>query len=322
MDFLTVLKIILLAIVEGITEWLPVSSTGHLIVLESLLDIETSLGENGAEVWEFFLVIIQLFAVLAVVVVFFKELWPWQRKKSKEERKEIYWTWLYILIACVPAAILGLLLDDFLDSYLYNFITVSITLIVYGAAFILVELWLRKTGKEPKINSLKDFTWKTALIIGAAQVLALIPGTSRSGVTIIAALLIGVNRETSAKFSFYVSIPVMAGASLVKGVKIIAIEGVSISGAQWGYIAIGCAVAFLVSLLAVSWLTRFVRRHTFIGFGIYRIALGILLIILYFTVPSLSGEVSVNAMYAVSESLRYIPKVDPKTLLAYKAFCS
>ncbi len=282
-DPITLLKVILLAIVEGITEWLPISSTGHMIVLEELLDIKGSLGPNGDAVWDFFMVVIQLFAVLAVVVVFFKELWPWLPKRTREERKEIYWTWLYIVIGCLPAGIFGILLDDLLDQYLYNFITVSITLIVYGAAFILLELYLRKSGKKPHISSLRDFTWKTALIIGIAQVLSLIPGTSRSGVTILAALLIGVNRETSAKFSFYVSIPVMAGASLIKGIDFFG-GGYTMDASQMVYVAVGCLVAFLVSLLAVKWLTGFVKKHTFMGFGIYRIALGVVLIILFCTV--------------------------------------
>ena len=210
-NWLTFLKVILFGIVEGITEWLPISSTGHMIILEEALGMESAFGPNGSAFWEFFLVFIQFGAILAVIAVFFKELWPWTRSKTPDDRKKIYWTWLYILIACLPAAVVGLFLDDFLDTYLYNFITVSVTLIIYGLAFIVIELFLRKAKKEPLINDLSAFTWKTALIIGAAQILSLIPGTSRSGVTILAALLIGCNRETSAKFSFYVSIPIMIG---------------------------------------------------------------------------------------------------------------
>ncbi len=288
-NWLTFLKVILFGIVEGITEWLPISSTGHMIILEEALDMKEAFGSGGAAFWDFFLVFIQFGAILAVIAYFFKELWPWGKSKGKEERKAIYWTWLYIIIACLPAAVIGVFLDDFLDKYLYNFITVSVTLIVYGLAFIAVEMTLRRLGKKARIQSIGDFTWKTALIIGLAQVLALIPGTSRSGVTIIAALLIGCSRETSAKFSFYVSIPIMIGASLFKGVKFFA-DGNSMDGSQIVYLFVGAAVAFAVSFFAIKWLTSFVKNHTFVGFGYYRIALGIVLIVLFCSIPSLRSD--------------------------------
>ncbi len=306
-DWITFLKVILFGIVEGITEWLPISSTGHMILLEEALGMKTAFGTNGEAFWEFFLVFIQLGAILAVIAYFFRELWPWSKKKGPEERRETYWTWLYILIACVPAGVIGILLDDLLDQYLYNFITVSVTLIVYGLAFIVVELLLRKSGREPKIASLRDFTWKTALIIGFAQVLALIPGTSRSGVTIIAALLIGCSREASAKFSFYVSIPVMVGASLFKGAKFFIVGG-TMDVYQVIYLLIGAAVAFLVSLLAIRFLVGFVRRHTFIGFGYYRIALGIVLVILFVSIPSLNDGL-MAVLPPLGEMVNVIPSL-------------
>lgn len=302
-NWLTFLKVILFGIVEGITEWLPISSTGHMIILEEALGMESAFGPNGSAFWEFFLVFIQFGAILAVIAVFFKELWPWTRSKTPDDRKKIYWTWLYIVIACLPAAVVGLFLDDLLDTYLYNFITVSVTLIIYGLAFIVIELFLRKAKKEPLINDLSAFTWKTALIIGAAQILSLIPGTSRSGVTILAALLIGCNRETSAKFSFYVSIPIMIGASLFKGFKFF-YEGNSMDGSQITYLLVGAVVAFGISLLAIKWLTSFVKNHTFIGFGYYRIALGVLLIVLYLSIPSLRGGEALAAVLPWAQEIK------------------
>lgn len=286
MDFITVLKIILIGIVEGITEWLPVSSTGHMIIFENLLGLEAEL---GASYWSLFLVVIQFGAILAVILTFFKALWPFGKKKTSEEKKEIWRTWLLILVACVPAAVIGVFLDDLLDQYLYNFITVSITLIVYGIFFIVLEIFFKKTDRSFNKEDIKDMTVKTALIIGLAQVLALIPGTSRSGVTILAGMMIGCSRSLSTKFSFFVSIPIMLGASLFKVVKYFA-GGESMTGAQVGYLLIGMAVAFGVSLLCIKLLQDFVKKHTFIGFGYYRIALGIVLIILFVTVLKDSGS--------------------------------
>lgn len=285
MDFLTVLKIILIGIVEGITEWLPVSSTGHMIILEELLGLQDQLGESY---WSMFLVVIQFGAILAVIVTFFKALWPFGKSKSPEEKKEVWRTWLLIIIACLPAAVVGVFLDDLLDKYLYNFITVSITLIVYGVFFIVLELLFKKTGRGFDKDEVKDMTWKTALIIGLAQMLALIPGTSRSGITILAAMLIGCSRGLSTKFSFLVSIPIMLGASAFKVGKYF-IDGNTFTGAQIGYLLIGMAVAFIVSIFCIKLLQGFVKNHTFIGFGVYRIALGVVLIILFVTVLKDSG---------------------------------
>lgn len=275
--FINFLKVILMGIIEGITEWLPISSTGHMIILEQWIGLEGAMGE---ELWEFFLVFIQLGAILAVIVNFFTRLWPFGKKKSRREKKEIWYIWLNIVIACIPAAIIGYFTDDWLNDHLYNFITVSITLIFYGIAFIAIETIFKKKKVNFDITDVKQMSWKAALVIGFAQVLAMIPGTSRSGVTILAAMLIGCDRKTSAEFSFFLSIPVMIGASLLKGVKF-AETGISISAIQAGYIAVGCIVAFVVSIVAIRFLLKFIKNNSFIGFGYYRIALGIILIAYY-----------------------------------------
>lgn len=274
MNFIDILIAILYGIVEGISEWLPISSTGHLIILERFLGFH----DISPEFWELFLVVIQLGAIFAVVLNFFAKLFPFGKKKSAEEKKSIWKTWGLILIACLPAAVVGLLFDDLLNTYLYNEIIVSITLIVYGIAFIVLEHFNAK--KEFKITDVRDFTWKTALIIGAAQMLSLIPGTSRSGITILAALLIGCNRSSACEFSFYLSIPVMVGASLLKLVKYL-LSGASLSLNEGMILLSGCVVAFAVSLLVVNFLMKYIQKHDFKIFGVYRIALGILLIILF-----------------------------------------
>lgn len=275
--FINILKAILFGIVEGITEWLPVSSTGHMILLEDFLSVK----DFGDEFWSMFLVVIQLGAIIAVIIYFFNKLWPFSKNKTQEEKKNIYHTWGKTLVACVPAAIVGLLFDDILDEYLYNAITVSITLIVYGILFIVLECFNK--DKEFKVNSVSEMSYKIALIIGVMQLLALIPGTSRSGVTILGAMLIGCSRSTSAEFSFFLSIPVMLGASLLKVVKYFYKGGV-FDIHQGIFLLVGCLVAFGVSLLVVKWLMNFVKKHDFKPFGIYRIILGIILIIYYIIV--------------------------------------
>lgn len=271
-----ILQAILFGIVEGITEWLPVSSTGHMILLEKFLNVQSTFGE---EFWDLFLVVIQLGAIGAVIIYFFDKLWPFSKKKTKEEKKDTWHTWGKTLVACLPAAVIGLLFDDILDKYLYNEITVSITLIVYGVLFIVLETLNKK--RTFSTNSVKQMSYKTALIIGAMQLLALIPGTSRSGVTILGAMLIGCSRSTSAEFSFFLSIPIMAGASLLKAAKYFLIDELSISLNQGIFLAVGCIVAFVVSLLAVKWLMSFVKKHDFKPFGIYRIILGIILLVYF-----------------------------------------
>lgn len=282
MGFIEVLKAILFGIVEGITEWLPISSTGHLIILEELLNVEEAYGHAF---WSLFLVVIQLGAILAVVVCFFRKLNPFgkslldsTRAKTKEERNAVWLLWAKVIVACLPAAIVGLVLDDVLDKYLYNSITVSITLIVYGIAFIGLEIWNKK--RTFVINETGQLSWKTAVFIGCFQLLALIPGTSRSGVTILGAMLLLCNREVASEFSFFLSIPVMLGASLLKGVKYF-IDGNMLDGSQILFLGIGCVVAFGVSLLVIRFLMAFIKKHDFKPFGIYRIVLGILLLILF-----------------------------------------
>ncbi|MBS1476889.1 MAG: undecaprenyl-diphosphate phosphatase, partial [Acholeplasmatales bacterium] len=243
--FLNLLKSVLYGIIEGITEWLPISSTGHMILLDEWLKVE---GIYGKSFWDLFLVVIQLGAIIAVVLCFFSKLWPFSKTKTSEEKKDTWRLWLNVLIACVPAAIIGLLLDDWLNEHFYNFTTVAIMLIVYGVLFIVIERFNKK--RTFKITDCKQITWKLALIIGLVQLLALIPGTSRSGVTILGAMLIGLNRETSAEFSFFLSIPVMFGASLLKIVKFF-IEGNAITGDQLAFLGVGCIVAFLVSIVVI-----------------------------------------------------------------------
>lgn len=285
MGFVEVLKAILFGIVEGITEWLPVSSTGHMIILESLFDVKNTYSDAF---WSLFLVVIQLGAIIAVVICFFNKLNPFggksladpSRKKNQAEKKSIWLLWAKVIVACIPAAIVGLVLDDVLDKYLYNSITVSITLIIYGVLFIVLEIWNKK--RSFKITSSSDLTWRQAILIGCFQLLALIPGTSRSGVTILGAMLLLCNREVASEFSFFLSIPVMLGASLVKIVKFF-IKGNPIQSTELLFLGIGCIVAFGVSMLVIKLLMSFIKKHDFKVFGYYRIVLGIVLIILLLT---------------------------------------
>lgn len=285
MGFVEVLKAILFGIVEGITEWLPVSSTGHMIILESLFDVKNTYSDAF---WSLFLVVIQLGAIIAVVICFFNKLNPFggksladpSRKKNQAEKKSIWLLWAKVIVACVPAAIVGLVLDDVLDKYLYNSITVSITLIIYGVLFIVLEIWNKK--RSFKITSSSDLTWRQAILIGCFQLLALIPGTSRSGVTILGAMLLLCNREVASEFSFFLSIPVMLGASLVKIVKFF-IKGNPIQSTELLFLGMGCIVAFGVSMLVIKLLMSFIKKHDFKVFGYYRIVLGIVLIILLLT---------------------------------------
>lgn len=265
-EFLEILKVIFLGIIEGITEWLPISSTGHMILVDEFIRLNVSDGFK-----EMFLVVIQLGAILAVPVVFWKKLFPFGKGVDSEEKKRIWSLWFKVAIGVAPAAVLGFLLDDILDKHLYNYVVVSIALVVYGIAFILVE-HLRK-DKEYRIESVYDITYKDALIIGAYQVLSLIPGTSRSGSTILGGMLTGVSRTASAEFSFFMAIPVMLGASGLKILKFIA-GGYTATPFELLLLLIGIAVAFAVSLVVIEFLMSFVKKHSFSSFGIYRIALG------------------------------------------------
>lgn len=272
---INIFKAILYGIVEGITEWLPISSTGHMILLDEFLKLDVS-----DAFWELFLVVIQLGAILAVIILFFNKLNPISFKKDEPRiKKPVLQIWAKVLIACVPAAIIGLILDDFLNSIFYNFITVSITLILYGIIFIVVEKFIKKK-EDFKVQDVAEISYKTALFIGLFQLLALIPGTSRSGVTIIGALLLGCSRTSGAEFSFYLSIPVMLGASLLKGVKFF-VEGNTISGNEALILIVACLTALAVSLICIKGLMSFIKKHDFKIFGIYRIILGIILIVYF-----------------------------------------
>ena len=287
MDLTTIieyLKAALFGVVEGITEWLPISSTGHMILLYGFLPLKVS-----EEFWNMFEVVIQLGAILAVVIIFWKQIWPFKLKEkdSKESgiktlvKTDILSLWGKILVACIPAAVVGLLLDEILETYLYNnYVVVAIALIVFGIAFIVVETWNK--DRTPKVNSLNELTYKLAIIIGMFQLLAAIfPGVSRSGATIVGALLIGVSRTVAAEFTFFLAIPVMAGASLLKLVKF----GLNFTMNELIILIIGFVVAFVVSIIVIKFLLKFIKKHDFEVFGWYRIVLGVAVLI-YFTISA------------------------------------
>ena len=275
MQFLEYLKAILIGIVEGITEWLPISSTGHMILVDEFVKLKVS-----AEFLSLFLVVIQLGAILAVPVFFFDKLNPWSKKKDEAQRKATWSLFGKVIFGVMPAAVLGLLLDDFLDAHLMNYIVVAIALIVYGVLFIVIEK--NRKGRAFRIESVEDLSYKDAIVIGAYQVLSLIPGTSRSGSTILGGMLHGVSRTAAAEFSFFMAIPIMLGASGLKVLKFI-LGGFTASGLEIGLLLAGIAVSFVVSLLTIRFLMDFVKRHDFKPFGIYRIALGAL-VLLYFLI--------------------------------------
>ena len=268
---------IIYGIIEGVTEWLPISSTGHLILAENFMRFQ-GLSPNFFEMFE---VVIQLGAILAVVVLYFKDIWPLKNKESKQGNKKIVWDinilklWGKILVACIPAAIIGLLFDDVLNKYLYNSWVVATMLILVGIAFILIEN--KKRGKEPRVTNITELTYKDALIIGMFQLIAAVfPGTSRSGATIIGALLIGISRAVAAEYTFYLAIPVMFGASLLKILKF----GLIFTGMELTVLIVGMLVAFLVSIFIIKFLMNYIKKHDFKIFGWYRIALGIIVLIL------------------------------------------
>ncbi len=265
-----IIKAILLGIIEGITEWLPISSTGHLILADEFL----SLGADEA-FKEMFNVVIQLGAIMAVVVLYWNRLWPFTSKEKGYIKKSSMSLWMKVLVAVVPSAIIGLFLDDWLDRTFYKPIPVSIMLIVYGVLFILVERFNR--NRTPSVTTVRGMSYKTALIIGAFQILALIPGTSRSGATILGAILIGCSRSLSAEFSFYLAVPTMIGASLLKLVKF----GFNFTGLEFVILITGMIVAFIVSVLAIKFLLGYIKKKDFTFFGYYRIALG-LIVLAYF----------------------------------------
>ena len=277
MEWIEYLKVIILGIVEGITEWLPISSTGHLILVDEFMKLNMSDAFK-----EMFDVLVQLGAILAVIVIYFKKLLPVDLVKKEDNSRKPAWNkdklilWCKILVACLPAAIIGIPFNDKIDELFYNAPIVAVMLIVYGIAFIIVEK-LHK-GKEFKINDIGSITFKTAALIGIFQVLALIPGTSRSGATIVGAMIIGVGRTAAAEFTFYLAIPVMFGASLLKLIKF----GFAFTAAEAAALILGMVVAFVVSIIAIRFLMGYIKKHDFTVFGWYRIILGILVLIMMF----------------------------------------
>ena len=268
------IKALIIGVVQGITEWLPISSTGHMILVDEFLHLNVS-----KEFMDMFLVVIQFGSILAVLVLFFHKLNPFSPKKTPAEKRQTLGIWGKVIVGSVPAAVLGLLLNDFLEEYLYNYQTVALMLIVYGVLFILLEN--RNNRRRPRIGTLEQLDYKTAFLMGAFQVLAMVPGTSRSGSTILGAMLIGTSRYVAAEFSFFLAIPVMFGASGLRIAKYGLETGFAMSGTEWMVLLTGLVVAFLVSLAAIRFLMGFIKKHDFKPFGYYRIALG-LLVLLYF----------------------------------------
>ena len=283
MIFIEILKAIFFGIVEGITEWLPVSSTGHLILLDTFIHLDVS-----EAFYEMFQVVIQLGAILAVIVLFFHKLNPFAPSKDETEKKDTWSLWFKVVVAVVPSAVVGLLFDDWMDEHLYNYIVVAIMLIAYGIAFLFVEKW--NASRSFRIQTVYDIDYRTALLMGAFQCLSLIPGTSRSGATILGAIILGVARPAGAEFSFFMAIPTMLGASALKllkyGLEIVKGEALAPNGTEIAVLITGCIVAFVVSLLVIKGLMEYVRKHSFSVFGVYRIVLGVV-VLGYFLLTSL-----------------------------------
>lgn len=274
---LEILQSILLGIVQGITEWLPISSTGHMILVDEFIHFM----DSNVDFKNLFLVVIQFGSILAVVTIYFHKLNPFSPKKSVVEKRETWTMWLKVLAGCIPAGIIGLLFDDIIDAVLYKWYVVAAALIVYGFAFLIIE----NMSKKPKINSIEEMSYKTALLIGVFQVLALVPGTSRSGATILGAVFLGTSRYVATEFSFFLAVPVMLGASALKIVKYFAENGL-FGMEETIVLLVGMLVAYVVSVLAIKFLVGYIRKHDFKAFGYYRIILGIL-IILYFAFISM-----------------------------------
>ena len=269
------LKAVLFGIVEGVTEWLPISSTGHLILLNEFITLNVSDAFRSM-----FDVVIQLGAILAVIVLFFHKLNPFSPQKSDGEKKQTWQLWFKVVAAIIPSGIVGVLFDDWMEAHFHNATVVSIALIVYGVAFILVERRNARRVGGKTVEDVYAIDYKTALLIGCFQCLSLIPGTSRSGSTILGAILIGVGRSAGAEFSFFMAIPTMLGASAIKGLKFL-LSGVSATGTEIGVLIVGCVVSFLVSLLVIRGLMEYVRRHSFSAFGVYRIILGVVVLVYF-----------------------------------------
>ena len=282
---LEIIKSIIFGIVEGITEWLPISSTGHMILLNEIMPLKVS-----DEFYSMFEVVIQLGAILAVVLLFWSQLWPFGKKNNKEPlaqsgvgayvKWDIFKLWLHFLVSCVPAAIIGILFDEQLEAWFYNYTTVAVMLIIFGIAFIIIETMHH--GKEPKVSQLAGITYKLAFYIGLFQLIAAIfPGTSRSGATIVGALILGVSRTAAAEYTFFLAVPVMFGASLLKGAKFLLHN--SMTSMEGVILLVGMLVAFVVSLVVIKFLMGYIKKHDFKVFGWYRIVLGIIVLICGFT---------------------------------------
>ena len=299
MEFIEWLKVVLLGIVEGITEWLPISSTGHMILVNEIFPLKAD-----ADFMNVFEVVIQLGAILAVVVIYFWDLWPFHTKAKRREKSyfanpsdvpalakfqnfaDNYFymnkivMWLKIAVSCLPAAVIGLLFNDWIEAHLMNYVVVALTLIIYGILFIVIENY-NKTRK-PRMKKIREIDWKTALLIGVFQLLTIIPGTTRTGATIIGGILLGTSRELAAEYTFFLAIPVMFGASLLK----ILSHGFSFTGVEVGMLVLGMAVAFVVSVFAIKFLMKYIKKHDFKVFGWYRIVLGAIVLI-YFGIKTL-----------------------------------
>lgn len=269
------LKAVLFGIVEGVTEWLPISSTGHLILLNKFITLNVSDAFRSM-----FDVVIQLGAILAVIVLFFHKLNPFSPRKTEGEKKQTWQLWFKVIAAIIPSGIVGVLFDDWMEAHFHNATVVSIALIVYGVAFILVERRNARRVGGKTVEDVYAIDYKTALLIGCFQCLSLIPGTSRSGSTILGAILIGVGRSAGAEFSFFMAIPTMLGASAIKGLKFL-LSGVAATGTEIGVLIVGCVVSFVVSLLVIRGLMEYVRKHSFSAFGVYRIILGVVVLVYF-----------------------------------------
>lgn len=271
MDIIELIKVFILGVVEGITEWLPISSTGHMILVDEFIKLDVS-----AEFLEMFLVVIQLGAILAVIFLYFDKLMPFDYHHGWKVKKDTFSMWFKIIFACLPAAVVGILFDDQLNELFYNPLTVAIALIVFGILFIFIENYNK--GRSSKINSISEITYNTALIIGIFQLIAAIfPGTSRSGATIVGALLIGVSRTVAAEFTFFLAVPVMLGASLLKIVKF----GFAFTSYELILLIFGMAVAFVVSMITIKFLMSYIKKHDFKVFGWYRIILGVIVLVYF-----------------------------------------
>jgi len=269
LSFIEILKVVFLGIVEGVTEWLPISSTGHMLLVDEFISLNVS-----TDFKEMFFVVIQLGAILAVVTIFWNKMWPFQLKdKTQPVMKKDTWSmWFKTVVACIPGAIVTILFDNYIEAHLHTAVVIAIALIFYGIAFIVIENW-NKT-RTPKVETLNDITYKTAFLIGMFQVLSIIPGTSRSGATIIGALLIGVSRVAAAEFTFFLAVPVMFGLSALKMIKF----GLSFTSAEFAILIIGCVVAYLVSIVVIKFLMSYIKKHDFKIFGWYRIVLGVIVL--------------------------------------------